>query len=96
MGKQAKAYRQRPVQHECTGYEALAAAIVLQAVEDWKEAKKKLDAAQSIPDKNARSSAISRHRNTMDEIEKFFFGKWYASICDIDPHLIMRKLRYGR
>lgn len=95
MGKQAKTYRERVAQPDYPGYNALAAAIVLQAVEDWKEAKKKLKATEDIPDKNARASAMSRHRNTMDEIEHFFFGKWYSCLCDIDPRLIMRKLRYG-
>ena len=95
MSKQAKTYRERAVLPDYTGYNALAAGIIMQAVEDWKEAKKKLKAAEKIPDNNARSSAMSRHRNRMDEIEKFFFGDWFSCLCDIDPNRIMRKLRYG-
>ena len=86
----------RPFHPDDVGYHALAAGIVLQAVEDWKEAKRKLKAAEKIEEKNARASAMGHHRNRMDEIEKFFYGSWYGVLCDIDPDFIMRKLRYGR
>ena len=47
----------RPFHPEDVGYGALAAAIVKQAVEDYRYADKKLKQAQFIEDKSARARA---------------------------------------
>lgn len=82
----------RPVDPEDVGYYALAAGIVMQAVEDYKDADKKLKAAQFIEDPTTRARITTYYENIKDEIVKFFRGSWYATLCDIDPDRILRKL----
>ena len=63
-----------------------------QAVEDYKYADKKLKQAQFIEDKSARAMTIYICEREKYEIVKFFKSQWYGILCDIDYHLILRKL----
>ena len=66
-----------------TGYQALANAIIEQAVKDYRAALKIL---RRYPDsKAAMASAM--------EVEKFFHSSWYAALTDIDPDYLIDRLR---
>ena len=83
----------RPVHPDDVGYSALAAVIVMQAVEDYRNASKKIRNAQKIPNENTRKAIISRYKNVQSEIGVFLKGQCYGILCDIDPEIILRKLR---
>ncbi len=64
-------------------YEALANAIILQAVNDYRVALKKV---QKNPN----------NRNVLQEalvIEKFFYSAWYQSLTTVDGEFLVRKIR---
>ncbi|HQK34832.1 MAG TPA: hypothetical protein PK074_08915 [Spirochaetales bacterium] len=67
----------------CEPYEMLANAIVLQAVEDYRRALRKL---KSNPD---YSPAIYTKR----EVERFFRSRWYAELTSVDPAILIRELK---
>ncbi|MBO5570027.1 MAG: hypothetical protein J6A79_13995 [Clostridia bacterium] len=66
-----------------TGYEALANAIVLQAVKDYRTALK----------------TLKRHptsRAAMDEameIERFFHSGWFSVLTSVNPDYLISELR---
>ena len=72
------------------GYGTLAAAIVHQAVRDWKDAVSMLE---KVPDHEA-----SLEMKT--ECEGFFQGEWYQDIRELAPEVIpenmMRRLTDDR
>ena len=70
-----------------TGYPALAAAIVKQAVEDYREAER-LERGEI----HSSSLGIFRPAYTKQEIVRFFRSTWYGTLCDIDADKILRKL----
>jgi len=67
----------------CKPYETLANAIVLQAVEDYRRALRKL---KSNPD---YSPALYTKR----EVERFFRSRWYAELTSVDPAILIRELK---
>lgn len=67
----------------CEPYETLANAIVLQAVEDYRRALRKL---KSNPD---YSPALYTKR----EVERFFRSRWYAELTSVDPAILIRDLK---
>lgn len=69
------------------GWYALAAAIVKQAVEDWKDADKMEKGITRWSNTGITNPAV-----TKAEVVKFFRSQWYGTLCDIDPHRILRKL----
>ena len=74
------------------GYYALAAAIVRQAVEDYRDAEKKLKDVPLFEREGDRDRYIIKYQERKYEIVKFFRSEWYGVLCDIDPHKILRKL----
>lgn len=77
---------------ENVGWHALAAAIVKQAVDDYKyvdacQKGQKLVTAASYNNRMAGSC-----ERTKREIVRFFRSRWYGTLCDLDPNLILRKL----
>lgn len=63
-------------------YEKLANAIVLRAVEDYRDALKRL---HRFP--NDRDSKI-----TKAEVERFFRSGWFSTLTSLDPELLIEKL----
>ena len=82
----------RPFHQDEVGYHALAAGIVKQAVEDYRNADEKLKQADKIECRFARAAYVNHYENIKDEIVKFFKSSWYGTLCDIDPNKILRKL----
>ena len=70
-----------------SGWTAFAVAIIQQAVEDWKDADK-LEKGKI----KYSNTGIGSPKKTKYEIIKFFNSQWYGTLCDIDPHRILRKL----
>ena len=66
-----------------TGYQALANAIIEQAVKDYRAALKIL---RRHPDSKAAMAEAM-------EVEDFFHSGWYATLTDIDPDYLIDRLR---
>ena len=82
----------RPFHPDEVGLNALAAGIVQQAVEDYREAEKKLKNVPDFDNEADRERYILKQQKTQYEIVKFFKSEWYGVLCDIDPERILRKL----
>lgn len=65
--------------------EALAAAVVEQAAEDWRAAAAVL---RKKPD-HPGAAALRR------ETERFFRSRWFAQLTDLDGRLLLERLREG-
>ena len=71
------------------GYPALAAAIVRQAIEDYRFANKLING-------NIQYSSTASYGNQYTvkrEVIKFLRSQWYGTLCDIDPERIIKKLK---
>jgi hypothetical protein len=66
-----------------TQFENLANAIILRAVEDYREA---LGILRYSP--NDKDAGISK-----DEIERFFRSGWFGLLTKLDPEMLIGKLR---
>lgn len=82
----------RPFHPDEVGLNALAAGIVQQAVEDYREAEKKLKDVPPFEREGDRDRYIIKYQKRKYEIVKFFRSEWYGVLCDIDPERILRKL----
>lgn len=65
----------------------LCNAIVEQAAHDYLKAKKKLYLEN--PENKTR---IEKYQWRLEETISFFRGKWYRTLCSIDPEWLMKKL----
>ena len=82
----------RPFHPEDVGLQALAAGIVIQAVEDYRQAEKKLKHVPDFEREGDRERYILKYKKRKYEIVKFFRSEWYGVLCDIDPNRILREL----
>lgn len=64
-------------------YEKLANAIILQAVKDYRAAKKKLKKQPMNKDAEI----------TIKDTERFFRSDWFTALTDVDGAVILRKLQ---
>lgn len=74
------------------GYSALAAAIVKQAVEDYRYADACQKGEKLVKSASYNNRMAGSCERTKREIVRFFRSRWYGTLCDIDPNLILRKL----
>lgn len=79
-------------QEEDVGWYALAAAIVKQAVDDYRYADAYLNGEKDIKSVSWANRYAHNAECTKAEVVKFFKSQWYGILCDIDYHLILRKL----
>lgn len=63
-------------------YEKLANAIILQAVKDWRSARRKLK----------RKAQNEGARIVLESCERFFRSEWFTTLTDVDGAVILRKL----
>ena len=63
-------------------YVRLANAIVLQAVKDWRAARRKLK----------RKPQNESARIELESCERFFRSDWFTELTDVDGGVILRKL----
>ena len=75
--------RDRNMDIDLSGWEGLAHAIILQACEDYRLARKKL---KRNPD-NREAAALARN------CEKFFRSDWFRALTDIDGNHVLSELR---
>lgn len=66
-----------------SGYQALANAIIEQAVKDYRDAIRRL---KRYPDSKAAME-------TTMEVERFLHSDWYAALTDIDSDYLIDRLR---
>lgn len=66
-----------------SGYERLANAIILRAVEDYRNALKRL---RHFPHDH-NSSRVKA------EVERFFHSKWFSALTSLDPEMLIERLR---
>ena len=66
---------------EC--YVELANAIVLQAFKDYRKALFKM----------VQEPEEWKHRSTKKKLERFFRSKWYRTLTDLNPEILMREAR---
>ena len=64
-------------------YEKLANAIIMQAVKDYRAAKKKLK--KQPTNKDSELMVL--------DTEKFFRSDWFTALTDVDGAVILRKLQ---
>ena len=82
-------YRRTPYadhRDDGTGYYALAAAIVKQAVDDYRAADR-MELGEIT-----YCEGLHSPKYVKDSIVKFFKSQWYGTLCDIDPNRILRAL----
>jgi hypothetical protein len=82
----------RPYHPDDVGLSALAAAIVQQAVEDYRDAEKWLKNVPDFDSEADRERYILKQQKSQYEIVKFFKSEWYGVLCDIDPNRILKLL----
>ena len=63
-------------------YVRLANAIVLQAVKEWRAARRKLK----------RKSHNESARIELESCERFFRSDWFRELTDVDGGVLLRKL----
>ena len=66
---------------EC--YEELANAIVLQAFKDYRKALFKI----------VQEPEEWKHRSSKKKLERFFHSKWYRTLTDLDPAILMQEAK---
>ena len=64
-------------------WQELANAIVLQAVKDYKAARRTL---RKTPDSKPAKAMIR-------ECNRFFHGRWYEMLTNIDPECLLRSVQ---
>ena len=64
-------------------YEKLAAAIVVQAAKDYKEALRQ----------EARGKATPSTQSTIIECELFFKSQWFEALSDLDGPVLMERIK---
>ena len=64
-------------------WEDLAEAIIMQAVTDYRKARRRV---RHFPDQKGAQATIK-------EVERFFRSWWFAQLTDIDGEMLIKKLR---
>ena len=64
-------------------YAELANAIVLQAFKDYRKALFKL----------VQEPEEWKHRSSKKKLERFFHSKWYRTLTDLDPAILMQEAK---
>ena len=66
-----------------TPYENLANAIILRAVEDWRDADRRL----------RRKPQNREARALKEETEEFFLSDWFSVLSKLDGETLLRRLQ---
>jgi len=65
------------------GWEALANAIILQAVEDYREARMRLH----------NKPSLRKPRSVISEVEQFFHSDWFTWLTSLDGEMLLERLK---
>ena len=71
---------------------ALAAAIVQQAVEDYRTAEKMLANVPNFAREGDRRAYVYQWEKEKRDIVRFFRSQWYGTLCDIPCETILKHL----
>ena len=91
------AIRENPVKTD--GYQMLANAIILQAVQDYRKAKRVLntyrgDSQFGTPlGRTGQTIPTVRAEKMMRETERFFRSKWFQILSGVDPETLIKRLK---
>lgn len=77
------------------GYEALAMAIIKQAVMDWRFANDCEKGSKKVCAEYYCNRLAGLTVRTKNEIERFFRSQWYGILCDISGEYILKRLEVG-
>lgn len=64
-------------------WENLGNAIIISAVKDYEKAYRRV---LRRPDSKSAQEEVR-------QLERFFFGEWYAKLTDLDPHYLLDRLK---
>ena len=65
-------------------YKQLAAAIVLQAIDDFKKAAERV---------RSKKGNINMAKREMQQVVSFVKSSWFSTLTDIDPEIVLNKLK---
>ncbi|MBQ9644197.1 MAG: hypothetical protein IJV26_09195 [Lachnospiraceae bacterium] len=66
-----------------SGWEDLAQAIIMKAVDDYRAARRRV---RHFPDQKGAQATIR-------EVERFFRSEWFEQLTDLDGEMLIRKLK---
>ncbi|MEG1926335.1 MAG: hypothetical protein RR415_11390 [Ruthenibacterium sp.] len=76
-----------------TNYENLANAIILQAVEDYREALLWLNAHRPLCKEDEEDDEYIQMVSERASIEEFFLGSWFSVLTKLDGKVLLAKLK---
>ena len=74
------------------GESALAAAIVMQAVEDYRYAKAYMNGNIKMSEETWKNKYVKKPETIILDVIEFFNSRWYGVLCDIPREKILDKL----
>lgn len=74
-------------------YSRLAMAVVGQAVKDYREALANYKMALDFWNIEAREKLVNEAKGEIRRLEKFFHSGRYSLLTDINPDIVMKKVR---
>ena len=74
-------------------YSQLAMAVVSQAVKDYREALANYKRALNFWNTEVREELINDAKGEIRRLEKFFHSGRYGLLTDINPDIVMKKVR---
>ena len=77
---------------EDVGYEALAMAIIKQAVMDWRFADECQKGKKTVCEEYYCNRLAGVADKTKNEVARFFRSQWYGILCDIPGEYILKRL----
>lgn len=78
-----------------TGYNNLANAIVIQAVNDWSNAVKTINRIKK-PKTEKQKEKLLKAKYRKSECEQFFLGGWFALLTGLDGEALLRDLNNNK
>ena len=76
------------------GIEMLSAAVIVQAVRDWCYCRSVIEAGKRETDKHRRDGEICYMPiKRLEDVERFFRGRWFCILTDINGEELIEKLR---
>ena len=75
------------------GIEALANAVVEQAVDDYRAAAKIVATTSPNSSEPGETYRHERAQSTIDEVERFFMSKWFGTLTKLDGVFVRSRLR---
>lgn len=77
-----------------TGYERLAEAIIIQAVEDYRDAAKRIREIENNPHPAESDDMLfSQARGTLRSVERFFRSDWFRVLTRLSGTALLDRLR---